>query len=194
MEEKDFRSFPDSFAEGKKIPVCPEGGGEEEILETGEKKDFPGVEELQLIIAGLEQEKNEINNRLLRLQADFDNFRKRGRAEKEEMIILANYGLAQKLLPVIDNLERALSALQEGPESIKEGLEMIKKQFMDTLRNEGVAEIESVGQPFDPRYHEAVLREEGSIYPPDMVVEELQKGYIMHGRVLRASKVKVSVE
>ncbi|MGI6308320.1 MAG: nucleotide exchange factor GrpE [Dethiobacteria bacterium] len=197
MEEKNPHSFPGTSAEGKDIPARQEAGDREETPETeetGKETEFLSVERLQQKVAELEQEKGEIKNRLLRLQADFDNFRKRGRAEKEEMITLANFNLVQKLLPVIDNLERALSVLQEGPASIREGLEMIKKHFMEILMSEGVAPIESVGQPFNPHYHEAVLREEGSAYPPDTVVEELQKGYIMNERVLRASKVKVSVE
>jgi molecular chaperone GrpE len=197
VEEKNPHSFPGTSAEGKDIPARQEAGDREETPETeetGKETEFLSVERLQQKVAELEQEKGEIKNRLLRLQADFDNFRKRGRAEKEEMITLANFNLVQKLLPVIDNLERALSVLQEGPASIREGLEMIKKHFMEILMSEGVAPIESVGQPFNPHYHEAVLREEGSAYPPDTVVEELQKGYIMNERVLRASKVKVSVE
>ena len=203
MEEKNLHRFPGASAEEKELPARQKTGDEEEILETEEDKDTLEtgeetesltVEGLQQKITALEQENGEINNRLLRLQADFDNFRKRVRAEKEEMITLANFNLVQKLLPAIDNLERALSALQEGPVSIREGLEMIKKHFMEILSSEGVTPIKSVGEPFDPHFHEAVLREEDSAYPPGTVVGELQKGYIMNERVLRASKVKVSAE
>lgn len=195
MEEKKFHSFSDTSTGAEETPLQQEPVDEEEIYKAGDAgEEKEPWEELLEKVAGLEQEKSAIKNRLLRLQADFDNFRKRARHEKEEMIGLANFNLVQKLLPVIDNLERALSALQEGPSDIREGLEMIKKHFMEILQGEGVALIESVGQHFDPRFHEAVLREEESVHPPDTVVDELQKGYIMNERVLRASKVKVSVE
>jgi len=201
VEEKNPRLFSDAPA-GEEAPLEQgteeqETGNEEEAFaagDTGAAGTTLSPEELQVKVAALKQEKNTVENRLLRLQADFDNYRKRARQEKEEMIGLANFVLIQKLLPVIDNLERALAALQEAPAGMREGLEAIKKHFLEVLQQEGVALIESVGQPFDPRFHEAVLREEGSDHPPDMVVEELQKGYMMHTRVLRASKVKVSVE
>ena len=189
--------FSKAPAGEEETPLQQGTGDEEEASaaeDTGAAEAALLPEELQAKIAALKQEKSTAENRLLRLQADFDNYRKRARQEKEEMISLANFVLIQKLLPVIDNLERASVALQAGPAGIGEGLEAIKKHFIEVLQQEGVALIESVGQPFDPRFHEAVLREEGSDHPPDTVVEELQKGYIMHHRVLRASKVRVSVE
>ncbi|RJX29584.1 MAG: nucleotide exchange factor GrpE [Dethiobacter sp.] len=150
------------------------------------------MEVLQKKIEELEQEKEEMKNRLLRMQADFDNFRRRMRTEKEEMVNYANFNLLQKLLPVIDNLERALLASENSPEGIMEGLGMIIKHFMELLNKEGVIPIDSVGKPFDPNCHEAVLREECSDYPPGTVVQELQKGYMINDKVLRASMVKVS--
>jgi molecular chaperone GrpE len=165
--------------------------------ESGEEAEAVKVEELQHRVAELEQEKEELKNRLLRLQADFENFRRRVRLEKEELISYGNFDLLQKLLPVIDNLERALAASHkgsEGSEGIVEGLEMIKKHFLDILFKEGVVPIESVGKPFDPNCHEAVFTEVRSDYPPGTVVEELQKGYMFNERVLRASMVKVSTE
>ncbi|MGI5823527.1 MAG: nucleotide exchange factor GrpE [Dethiobacteria bacterium] len=202
MEEKNPRLFSDAPAGEAEAPLeqgaGEQGTGKEKEAfaagDTGETGAPLTPEKLQAKFAALEQEKNTVENRLLRLQADFDNYRKRARQEKEEMIGLANFVLIQKLLPVIDNLDRALAALQEAPAGMREGLEAIKKHFLEVLQQEGVALIESVGQPFDPRFHEAVLREEGSDHPPDTVVAELQKGYIMHQRVLRASKVQVSVE
>lgn len=197
MEEKNLHRFPGISAEEKEEqPVRRETGDEDEkeILETGKEEKLLIVEKLEQKIAVLEQENGDIKNRLLRLQADFDNYRRRMRAEKEGMVTLANFNLIQKLLPAIDNLERALSALQEGSGGIKEGLEMVKKYFMEILFSEGVTPIQSRGEPFDPHFHEAVLMDEDSDYPPGTVVEELQKGYIMHERVLRASKVKVATE
>lgn len=163
----------------------PEGSGEGMAAAPGE---------LQQRVMELEKEKEEITNRMLRLQADFENFRRRARAEKEELFSAANFDLLQKLLPVIDNMDRALLAAQKGSGGIIEGLEMIKKHFLDILLKEGVAPIESCGKPFDPNFHDAVFREECSEYPPGTVVEELQKGYMFNDRILRASMVKVSAE
>lgn len=169
---------------------CGKGaaGGEDESAEAA-------LEELRQIIAAREEEINELANRLLRLQADFDNYRKRARAEKEELTQYANFNLVQKLLPVIDNMERACSAQDANPKSIIEGMELILKNLLDILRKEGVTLIDCKGKPFDPNYHEAVMTEAGSQdYPANTVLEEFQKGYMMNDRVLRASMVKVSVE
>lgn len=172
----------------------PELEEEDTASENAVDAEAIDVQMLQQKIAELEKENEEMKNRLLRLHADFENFRRRTRNEKEELVTYANFNLLQKLLPVIDNLERALLASEKGPEGIIEGLEMIKRHFLDILSKEGVTPIESVGKPFDPNYHEAVSMEESSVYPPGTVVEELQKGYIFNDKVLRVSKVKVSAE
>ncbi|NMB42346.1 MAG: nucleotide exchange factor GrpE [Firmicutes bacterium] len=157
--------------------------------------DITIAENLEQKIEKLEQEKEEMKNRMLRLQADFENFRRRVRSEKADLISYANFDLMQKLLPVVDNLERALSASQGGAsEGIVEGLEMIRKSFLEIMAKEGVTPIESIGKPFDPNCHEAVFREENSDFPPGTVVEELQKGYMFNDKVLRVSMVKVSAE
>jgi len=142
----------------------------------------------------LEQEKEELMHRLLRLQADFDNFRKRTRAEKEEMVDYAAFDLVCRLLPVIDNLERACVSTETCSQGLVEGIVMITRQFKDLLEKEGVKAIECKGKTFDPAYHEAVMREESSDHAPDTVVDELQKGYMIKDRVLRPSMVKVAVK
>lgn len=147
---------------------------------------------LQQKLQTLEQEKEELKNRLMRLQADFDNYRKRVRAEKAHLEQHANYRLVQRLLPVIDNLERASSASGERPENIVEGIQLISRQLHEILEKEGVTSIECEGKPFDPNCHEAVMVEESSDLPPNTVLDELQKGYRMKDKVLRASMVKVS--
>ncbi|HHT46803.1 MAG TPA: nucleotide exchange factor GrpE [Firmicutes bacterium] len=165
-----------------------DGGSEEESAEAL-------LEELRQTIAAREEEINELSNRLLRLQADFDNYRKRVRTEKEEQTQYANFNLVKKLLPVIDNMERACSSHDANPHSIIEGLELILKNLLDILEKEGVTAIDCKGKPFDPNYHEAVATEASSQdFPANTVLEEFQKGYIMNGRVLRASMVKVAVE
>lgn len=159
--------------------------------ETDENMD---PEHLQSVITELEQEKDELNKRLLRLQADFDNFRKRSRAEKDEMVEYATFDLVRRLLPVIDNLDRACVAAKGSPEGLVDGVSMIARQFKELLEKEGMEYIDCKGKPFDPQCHEAVLREESGDHSPNTVVDELQKGYKMKARVLRPSMVKVAVE
>jgi molecular chaperone GrpE len=139
------------------------------------------------------QKADEYYAALQRLQAEFDNFRKRTRKEKEDM---AKYGaerLIVKLLPVMDNLGRALEASAQTQDfsSLCQGMEMIYRQLGKVLEDEGLAPIEAVGQPFDPNLHEALLREE-SAQEENTVLAELEKGYFLKGKVIRPSRVKVS--
>ncbi len=163
----------------------PKSAGPPEAFEIPE-------EDLSDELLRLQQENEELKNRLVRLQADFENYRKRVRAEKEELVEYANCELIKKILPVIDNMERACSASQQGAEGLIEGLEMITKQLREILEKEGLEPIECQGKPFDPPCHEAVMQEESPDHPPGTVIEELQKGYRMKDRVLRPSMVKVS--
>lgn len=165
---------------------------EEQLQTAGEK-----TKEQELIqgkIKALEQEKEELMNRLLRLQADFDNYRKRTRAEREEILEYAASDLVCKLLPVIDNLERACASTETAAGGVMEGVTMITRQIKELLEKEGLKAIECKGKPFNPQFHDAVLREESGEYPPDTVVDEFQKGYMLKDRVIRPSMVKVSVK
>lgn len=152
------------------------------------------IAKMQARIEELEQEKQELTNRLLRLQADFDNYRKRMRMEKAMLEENANFAFIQKLLPVMDNLERASSSSAEAKEAVVEGLALITRQFMEVLNKEGVTPMDCRGKPFDPNYHEAVIQEKSPDHAPGTVIEEIQKGYLMKDRVLRISMVKVSGE
>lgn len=128
---------------------------------------------------------------LARSQADFENYRKRARQEREDT---ARYGverLLKALLPVLDNLERALAAMPADG-ALRQGVELTSRQFGDALAREGVTPVEAVGLPFDPRLHEAVTEEESGEHPEGTVLAEFQKGYRLHDRVLRPSMVKVS--
>ena len=142
------------------------------------------------------EEKNsqleELNNRLLRLQADFDNFRRRSRQEKEEMSQVVASGIVTKLLPVLDNFERALStAPGQDSGQLLTGVELVYRNFTQILEGLGVQSITAVGSQFDPALHEAIMRVEDSSQPDGLVVEELQKGYTNQGKVLRPCMVKV---
>lgn len=170
------------------------GNDNAETGETGSREQNQELEQLQQKISELEQEKEDLNKRLLRLQADFDNYRKRSRAEKEDLSNYALFELLQRLLPVIDNLDRACVSAENNPDSVVEGVNLIARQLKELLGKEGLKEIECKGKPFDPQCHDAVLSEESGEHPPNTVVDELQRGYMMKDRVLRPSMVKVAVE
>lgn len=131
-------------------------------------------------------------DRLKRLQADFDNFRRRTRQEKEELSAVVAQNLIKELLPLLDNFERAMAAdVAAEASSLRGGVDMIYKQFVTTLEKNGMAKIEAVGQKFDPNFHEAVMRVADDSMEDDTIAEELQKGYSVCGRVIRPSMVKV---
>jgi len=145
----------------------------------------------------LEKEIAELKDSILRKHADFDNYRKRVQKEKEEWFQYACLGLAEKLLPVLDNFERAMLSVNEQNEEISNvlsGIKMIEKQFKEILQKEGLEPIEAVGAIFDPLIHEAVMQvptEEG--VADNQIVEEVLKGYLYKGKLLRASMVKVAI-
>lgn len=145
------------------------------------------------------KENKELSQMLMRLRADFDNYRRRVQAEKTQAGEQVLFDFAKKLLPVIDNLDRALNAAYNGSEnsSLLEGVAMTLKQFLQVMQEAEVKPIETNGCLFDPNLHEAIGHEaighekENELSLP-VVVEELEKGYTLKGRVLRASKVKIS--
>lgn len=191
--EKDNMKANEEKDEEGQLP-----GNGEDSADTGgvssENAKMPTEAELQSRIEKLEQEKQELTGRLLRLQADFENYRKRMRAEKALLEENANFNLIQKLLPVVDNLERASQSSTEAKEAIVEGLAMITRQLLEIFKKEGVEPMDCRGKPFDPNYHEAVFQEKSPEHVPGTVLEEIQKGYFMKDRVLRISMVKVSGE
>lgn len=145
-------------------------------------------------LSKLQAELEEQQQRVLRTQADFDNFRRRTQKEKEDLAKYASSLLITELLPVIDNFERALSTGTDNPEvsSYAKGVEMIFRQLEGVLKAEGLEEMNSVGQPFNPEYHQAIMQVESDEYEEGIVVEEVQKGYKLKDRVLRPAMVKVS--
>ncbi|MGQ9532810.1 MAG: nucleotide exchange factor GrpE [Desulfotomaculales bacterium] len=132
----------------------------------------------------------ELWHRLVRLQADFENFRRRARAEREELLRYGSEPLVKALLPVLDNFERALAS--GGGEGFVAGVQMIYRQFLDVLAREGLRPLESVGRPFDPAYHEGVEQEETTAHPDNTVIQELRRGYCFHDRVIRPAMVRVA--
>ncbi|MFA5155998.1 MAG: nucleotide exchange factor GrpE [Candidatus Omnitrophota bacterium] len=136
-------------------------------------------------------------DRLLRLQADFDNSRKRFEKDKQEFIKFANEGLILELLTVLDDLERTINIAEEKHQDLPvflKGVEMILAHLYELLKERGIKPIDAQGKIFDPNFHEALMQVEDKDLPEHTVVEELQKGYLLNDRVLRTSKVKVSVK
>jgi molecular chaperone GrpE len=151
------------------------------------------IEELSEKVKSLTAEKASLFDRLLRKQAEFENFRKRTEKEKQEFYEFAIASFIQTLLPVLDGMERSLS-IQEGEtvDSFRKGNELILKQFRDQLWSVGVQPIRSMGKLFDPNYHQAVMREESSTLAENEIIEEYQRGYLLKDRLLRPSMVKVA--
>ncbi len=141
----------------------------------------------------VKQQNEEYLSRLQRLQADFENFKRRTKANNEELSKYASFDLVKELLTVSDNLQRAASALEaENAGGTSQGIRLIHKQFCDILSRIGVTRIKAVGEQFDPRVHEAVMSVDDTDRPDNVVVEEIQEGYKLYNKVIRPSKVKVN--
>ena len=162
----------------------------EESTEEVEEKDLEqnSSDEVE---EKLNSEIEELKNQLLRLQADFVNYKNRTEREKSNSIILANEGLILKLLPVLDNFNRAFAHVNLEDDAVK-GFVMIKDQFESILKSEMVEEIESDGATFDPNLHNAVMTESKEGVESGIVIETFEKGYKIKDKVIRPSMVKVS--
>lgn len=153
---------------------------------------LPEAESLQRELEALREENASLKDRLIRAMADFENYRRRMQREKEDLVVYANQKLIKDLLPVLDNLERALATPPtQGDERLREGVELTARSFRDLLAREGVTPVEALGQPFDPNVHEAVMTEESPEHEDGIILAELLKGYRMGDRVIRPSMVKV---
>ncbi|MDD6468256.1 MAG: nucleotide exchange factor GrpE [Erysipelotrichaceae bacterium] len=165
---------------------------EKEIVETEEKveetKEEPSLEEQ---IEKLKEELAQATNNYYKAYADADNLKKRLQQEAEMTRKYRIQSFALEILPVIDNLERALNQ-PTTDESFKKGVEMIYQQLIHALKNEGVEEVDALNKPFDANFHHAIMQEKVEGVESNMVVEVLQKGYVLKDRILRAALVKVS--
>jgi molecular chaperone GrpE len=154
------------------------------------------VATLEARVATLEVEKKETFDRLLRATADLDNFRKRARRDVDDAKVAGKGSVLKEILPVVDNLERALqhseASQERGTEGIVEGVKLVLRQFLQALERCDVTPLESLGQPFDPNLHEAVGQAETDEYPPGAVCQELQRGYKIGDRLLRPALTVVA--
>lgn len=161
-------------------PVCPE----------------PELQKLRRQLELKDQEVKEIHDRFLRQAAELENYKKRTARERDDAIRFANEYIIKDLLSVLDNLERAIAhAKGEGRgngEPFVEGVAMVLRGFLDVLTKHGVVQVNAAGQPFDPQKHEAMTQVESEKHPPNTVVDEYHKGYLLHDRLLRPALVSVA--
>lgn len=175
----------------------PDEAMESDVVEDGDEVQLSEQDELTLLQANLEEktrESQENLERFLRARADLENARKRFQREKEDILRFAAQSVIEKLLPVIDNFARARQAALQSRDfdGLCQGVEMIESKLMEILESEGVTAIDPLHEPFDPRYHEPLMVEDNSDWPDNTVIEVFQKGYLMKGKLIRPSLVKVS--
>lgn len=177
----------------QKVELTEENTAETVFAEEG-TTDETTVQELLKEIEGLKNKLDEADNRYLRLQADFDNFRRRSRLDQEASEKYRAQKLITDLLPALDNFERAMKVEVDNDQakSLLQGMDMIYRGIVDALKKEGVEPIETVEKEFNPHLHQAVMQESNENYGSNIIIEEFQKGYLLKDRVIRASMVKVN--
>ena len=171
--------------------VSTDASAEGSLTDSAER-----LQQLEQELQSLKQEHETLQSQYMRIAADFDNFRKRQSRDQDDIRQQLVCSTLSEILPVVDNFERARQQLNpEGEEAqaLHRSYQGLYKQLVDVLKQQGVARMEVVGQLFDPTLHEAVLREESTEQPEDVVIEELQRGYHLNGKVLRHALVKVSM-
>jgi molecular chaperone GrpE len=153
------------------------------------------IRELEGKLKATEEEAKETYDRFLRVSAEFENYKKRSAREMDDFRKFANQSLLKEMLSVVDNLELAINSANVNPKSdssLKEGLDLTHREIMRVFDKFNVKPIESKGKSFDPTYHEAVMQEETDDYPENTVINEMQKGYLIHDRLLRPAMVVVA--
>ena len=197
MKKKDEQKLEEMQQEIDEAEAAQEDaaeGSEEEAPEEAASEGAAMQEEIEALKGQVEKltgDLQEKKDRLLRLQADFDNFRRRSAKEREEISAVVTQNFCKDMLPLLDNFERAMAAETKDVEAFQKGVEMIFTQFQEVLKKNGLEQIEAVGEKFDPNFHQAVMRVEDPEKEDDTVAQELQKGYMVKGRVIRPSMVQV---
>jgi len=180
-------------------PAGEASNGSQPETEGPEHAEFVPLEEMtreQLIekLEEMEKERDDNQDLYLRAKAEMENVKKRFQKEKQDLLKYANESLLKQLLPVADNLEKAIGHSQEqnSLKTLLEGVDLTLKGLMDTLNKAGVEPLEAVGEPFDPNFHEAMSEAESEEAPPGTVIQEFQKGYTLNNRLLRPAMVVIS--
>jgi len=194
---KNSESSKKSHPSEKKKPPPPPEPEENPSTEKGEAAEAGPGEETALLAKALEEKTKEAAShyeQLLRARAEFENFKKRQAREHSQFLKYANENLIHSLLPIINNLERANEAAKANQDiaALRVGVEMILKMFFDALKQAGVEPIESAGRPFDPAKHEVISCVESPDHEENTVLQEFEKGYTLHDRLLCPAKVSVS--
>ena len=163
--------------------------------ESSEEQGGPSPHSLDAQLQALAEERDAARDRFLRSQAELENYRKRVQREREEERRYAALPLLRDLLPGMDNLQRALDAARHTDDlaAMLQGVEMVALQFEEILKRHGAEPITAVGEPFDPNRHEALQQMPSADHPPMTIIDEIERGYRLHDRVIRPSKVIVSV-
>ena len=196
-QEIDTQTAHSEEPESPPIDDAPEASEAAESGADAESEGSPKAEALANLAAEYEAYKAESekqHDQMLRTIAEFDNSRKRAEREKEESLKYALENFVKELIPTIDSIERAIQSTKESQDvdALAEGVEMIYKGILSTLEKRGVTPIEAANEPFDPMQHEAIMHVESESVPENIVIEEWQKGYMLHNRVIRPSMVSVS--
>lgn len=211
---EEEEGLPGSGDDGQSPPGATAGGGAQpelasrlmEAIEGGDRAALDRAlqelgelqkeqESLSSQVASLDADVAAGKDRFLRLNADFDNFRKRSEREKQEIAARVKADVVEELLPMVDNFERAKTSIRaetDGERRIDGSYQGIYKQFVEAMRGLGVAAIETVGKEFDPNVHEAIMREESAEVPEGFVTQEFRRGFMFGDKLLRPAMVKVS--
>jgi molecular chaperone GrpE len=189
MEEKDEKK---TVSTGKDEIIANEDHKKKKKKDEVKKNEL--IEEFNKSLKEKDESIKALEERLLYLQADFENFKKLKNKEKQDVLKFGNEELIKNLLPLVDNLERALehSPKTESSKGIYDGIQIVLNEFLKVLERFGVTCVEALGKKFDPNYHEAFFQEERDDVDPDTVISEHQKGYSLNGRLIRPSMVSIS--
>lgn len=197
-EEKKFRDENVATEERDEQQSSENGNAAEDVLEPEEIRSAEDVTEEEMVpvekFESLEEEYNKLYDKYLRQVAEFENYKKRMNRDLTRRVEFANEELLREVLPIMDDLERSVQATEDksAEEHLQEGLQLVYNNFKNVLKRRGVEPIQSVGEPFDPELHEAVMMQESDEYDSDIVMEEFERGYHLGDKVLRHAKVVVS--
>lgn len=198
MEKNTEQMTKDETATEKGDPAAKADAAEQDALNTtteGADTETLALQKLKQELETVIKEKTELNDRFMRAAAEFDNYKKRQDRQWADFKKYANESLIKELLSVVDNLDRALCAVDGGDSQTRglcDGISMTIKEILKVFENFGVQQLDSVGKPFDPNYHQAVARQASDNVKENTVLEEYQKGYMIHDRLLRPAMVVVS--